>query len=280
VRDVNGLIDLTPGFLEALEFRDLLEMKLTFNDLVLEDYYRQFTRLICRPGEFQDRSRIFELFRYDRCFEPTAENLDGTRRWMHVTTTLTRHEAKVLLAHHDFSEYRRMLDIGGNSGELARQLCEHHPELHATVADLPLVCTIGEEHVRGSAAADRIRFHPGSALAHTMPQGNDLVVFKSFLHDWPATDIALYLETAHRALAPGGTLMIFERSPIQIRGKIPPYSMIYSLLFFHSYRTAGEYRAWLTAAGFTQVEVHKVEIEMPFHLITARRPREALRTGP
>lgn len=271
LRDENGLVDLTPDFLEALEFRDLLEMKLTFNDLVLEDYHRQFTSLVCRPGEFQDTSRIFELFRYDRCFDPTPENLEFTRRWVFLTTTLTRYEAGVLLARHDFSAHHRMLDIGGNSGELARRIVEAHPGIVARVADLPLVCMVGARHVGSSPAAGRLSFHPGDALTGELPEENDLVVFKSFLHDWPARDLPRFLERAHRSLAPGGTVMIFERAPIEIRGKIPPYSMIYSLLFFHSYRPAAAYRAALEAAGFSRIETRRVEIEMPFHLITATR---------
>lgn len=64
---------------------------------------------------------------------------------MTITTRLTRHEALVCMKYHDFGQYRRMLDVGGNSGEFALQVCRRHPDLRATVLDLPFHLVTGRK---------------------------------------------------------------------------------------------------------------------------------------
>lgn len=264
-------VRLTREFGEALQCRDLLEAKLDFADLVAPDLIGQFTRLIADPGEFMRRARIFELFGYHRCFEATPENLEATRRWMRFTTCLTRYEARACLHFHDFGRYARMLDIGGNSGEFILQACKCHPHLQGTVLDLPVVCEVGREHVRREPEAGRIRFLAANALVDPLPSGFDLIAFKSMLHDWPEPEAARLLARAGEALAPGGTLMIFERAPLDLGDAPVPYGMIPMLLFYRSFRDPSFYREQLGRLGFARIEIRTVLLEVPFFLLTASR---------
>ena len=264
-------IALSPAFRVALNYRDLLETKLDFANFVLPDFHELFTELLSRPGEFMRRSRVFDLFRYDRCLEPSAENYEMTRRWMRFTTCLTKYEAQACLAEHDFGGYRRMLDIGGNSGEFVLRICKAHPDISGTVFDLPLVCEIGREHVACEPQAARIRFVEGDARNAPLPGDHDLIVFKSFLHDWPEADAREFMVKASQALSPGGTLLIYERGPVEIGDTTPPYSSIPTLLFFQFYRSAEFYTDQLAALGFRSIEARRVELEVPFHLIVAQK---------
>lgn len=264
-------IALSPAFRVALNYRDLLEAKLDFANLVLRDFHELFTELLGRPGEFMRRSRVFDLFRYDRCMEPSAENTEITRRWMRFTTCLTKYEAEACLATHDFGGYRRMLDIGGNSGEFVLRICKAYPDITGTVFDLPLVCQIGREHVASEAEAGRIRFVEGDARKLALPQDHDLITFKSFLHDWPQADAREFIVKASQALSPGGTMLIYERGPFEVGDTTPPYSSIPTILFFQFYRSPELYTEQLAALGFRSIEVRKVELEMPFHLIVAKK---------
>ncbi len=181
----DGIYNLTSDFSGALKFRELLEMKLGLANFAGLDLIRNFGDLVSNPERFLMKSDFCRLFAYDRCFEPTPENRENTRRWMRITSILTSYESEACLKYHDFSRYRAILDVGGNSGELALRICRSNPSVRATVFDLPLVCEIGKTHVAGQPEAQRITFTSGNALTEDLPVGFDLVIFKSMLHDWP-----------------------------------------------------------------------------------------------
>jgi len=270
--EAGGKVRLTPDFTQALQYRDFLETRIEFAAAVLVDCHDLFTALLARPGEFMARSKVFEMFRYDLAMEETAENYQITAQWMRFTSGLTRYEAQACLKHYDFAAHRRMLDIGGNSGEFVLRVCKAHAAVEATVFDLPVVCAVGRDNVAQQPEADRITFHQGDARADTLPQGFDLVSFKSFLHDWPEDEAGTMLARAVDVLAPGGSLLIFERGPMDMPETSIPYSMIPGLLFLHFYRDADFYTGRLAACGLTDINVQRIDLEMPFHLITAKKP--------
>jgi SAM-dependent methyltransferase len=268
----DGQIKFTEEFLNALRFRDLLLLKVQMANFAAHDFLDYFSDLICRPDHFMKKSNFTRLFDYGRCFEPSKENYERTKQWMRITSTLTKFEAQGCLAHHDFSRYRRILDIGGNSGEFVLKICRSHPEIHATVFDLPLVCDIGQEHIRPEPEANRISFLRGNALADELPGDFDLVTFKSMLHDWPEKEARELIGKGAQALKPGGTLLIFERGPIEVDRGALPYSAIPMLLFFHSFRGPSLYIEQLGALGFQDIAVQRVDLEMPFFLLTGTKP--------
>lgn len=268
IEEYNGKINLTQRFVEALKFQDLLKAKLEFANFVAPDVINHLTTLIHRPQQFGQDSRTFELFCYGRSLEQSPENYELTKRWVRITSALTKYEAQVCLKHHDLARYRRMLDIGGNSGEFALRVCRAHPCIEATVFDLPVVCDVGLEHVRSEPEAGRMTFMKGNALADPLPEGFDLITFKSMLHDWPEREAKHLIGRAAQALAPGGKILVFERGPMEIAGTSPPYSMIPFLLFFRSFRSPDLYVDQLHAAGFNPVKVTRIDLETPFFLVT------------
>jgi len=268
----DGGYELTARFRIAMRYRDLLETRLDFAGFLSIDYLEYLTGLIVDPPGFMKKARLFRLFDYRLAHEPTVENYQRTRAWMRLTTTLTRYEAQACTQFHDFGAYRNMLDIGGNSGEFVLQLCRKHVQLRATVMDLPLVCEIGQEHVLPEAERDRIAFLKGDARSDAIPAGHDLISFKSMLHDWPEDAAGQFIDKAAAALEPGGTLLIFERGALDLKGGIPAFSAIPTLLFFRSYRKAEVYTARLAGLGFEDIKVVEIELELPFFLLTARKP--------
>jgi SAM-dependent methyltransferase len=264
-------VRLTVEFRQALEFRDLLQMKLSTATFGAHDLLEHFTGMIREPRNSIGTLEFCRLFAYNKALEYTTENYNWTKRWMHITSTLTRYEARVCMKYHDFSRYSRVLDIGGNSGEFVFQLCRHHPQLNGTVFDLPVVCRIGREHVAGAPEAERITFVEGNALNDALPAGFDAVTFKSMLHDWPDEQARLLLSNASNAVRPGGTLLIFERAPIESQESPLSFSAIPFLLFFGAFRSAELYEGQLRDLGFDHIEVRRIALETPFHLITAQK---------
>ncbi len=271
VENDNGKLSLTNEFVHALQFRELLELKLIMTNFAAHDLLDYFSDLVSRPEQFVHKARFFRLFSYNRCFDNSQEDYELTKRWMRITTTLTKYEAQVCMKYHDFSRCHRILDIGGNSGEFMLQICKKYPGVSATVFDLPLVCDIGLEHIRSEPEANRISFIKGNALTDALPEGFDLITFKSMLHDWPEKEAKQFIEKASRSLEPGGTLLIFERGPLEVRERTLPYSMIPFLLFFHSFRSPVIYEEHLKDLGFEEITVEKIYLETAFNLVIARK---------
>ena len=265
-------VRLTADFRDALALRDLLEAKLWFANLVAPDVHGLFAELLSDIPSFMARAAVFELFRYDRCLEVTPENVDAAAQWVGYTTTLSRYEAPACLDRLDLAQSSRVLDVGGNSGEFARQICERNPAIEATVFDLPVVCTLGRRHVQASPQAARIAFCEGDLRRDPLPAGHDVVSFKSVLHDWPQDDAAAFIGKAADALDPGGRMVIFERMPIELKGARLPYSMVANLVFLPFFRSPDFYVGELGRHGFADIGVQSVGMEMPFALITARKP--------
>ena len=263
-----GEVRLSAAFIRILPFRDLLELKIEIANLAARDILDLFGELIRRPRAFARQSEFFALFAGGGSGEEARE---AARRWMRITTILTRYEAQACLQGFDFGRSEYVLDVGGNSGELALAICRAHPQIHATVLDLPLVCEIGREHVRSELEAARISFVGGNALTDALPGGFDTVCFKSMLHDWPDPEAKRLLAGAAVALKPGGRLLIFERLPVEVGAAALPYALIPFLLFYSGYRAPGFYAEELRCLGFGKIRVTRVELDMPFILVTGTR---------
>ena len=275
VARTGDLIDLTAEFRAILPFRDLLESRIEFAYVVWPDIHHLFTCLLTDGPQFMARSKAFDLFRYDRCLDITAESLEAASAWTKFTTCLTKYEAGPALDAIDLRSVASFIDLGGNTGEFALQACKRSPSLTATVVDLPVVCELGRRHIAAVASADearRISFFPTDMRSGPLPIAADLVSFKSVLHDWPDHDALRLLERARALVRPGGRLVIFEREPIDARGRRIPYAMAPDLVFLHFLRPAEIYLSALEELGFAAIERRRVALEVGFHLIVARRP--------
>ena len=271
IEELNGNIKLTQQFIHALQYRDLLELKLETTEPAASDLIDLFSDLVKAPQRFMQKSRFLGSFRYDQCYHYTEENYETTKQWMRMTTVLTKYEALVCMKYTDFGQYERMLDIGGNSGEFVLRICKKYPNIQATVFDLPLVCQVGLEHIRSEPEADRISFIKGNALTDVLPTGFNLITFKSMLHDWPENEAKHFIARASQSLVPESTLLIFERGPLEIGSATLPYSMIPALLFFRFFRPPTIYAEHLKNLGYHDIQIQRIELETPFYLVKGRK---------
>jgi len=268
----NGAVTLHPAFAAVLPFRNLIKALIDHAFALVGDFGSLFATAVADPHRFARQARIFQLFDYGRCLQSTPDNLRHTAAWMQLTTALTRHEAEVCLELFDFAGHRRMLDVGGNSGEFALRACRRHPALQAVVADLPVVCELGLEHVLAQAERERIGFVSIDARSAALPAGFDLVTFKSMLHDWPADEAERLLAKAVAALEPGGSVLVFERGPLELGGATPAFSLLPLLIFFRSYRSPRLYVDTLRSLGMVDVTCQHLQLDTPFFLVHARKP--------
>lgn len=268
VEEMGDRVRFTRKFEKAMVFRDLLEAKILFAGVALNDFSQGFTSLIATPDQFYQHAEIVKFFGCNGSVEDAPSARERTWRWMRITTAMTKYESGACLKYHDVSRYRRVLDVGGNSGEFMLQVCRQNPQIEAVVFDLPLVCELGRTYVRRTCQGERIAFVAGDARRDELPTGFDLVCFKSMLHDWSDRQAGAYLAKAVRSLCPGGTLLIFERNAITKESPPVSYAAIPLTLFFRFYRSPDWYGERMERLGFQDIRIQQIELDKCFSLIT------------
>ncbi|MEV6806295.1 methyltransferase [Streptomyces sp. NPDC051132] len=165
--------------------------------------------------------------------------------------------ARALGAAVDLTGSRRLLDVGGGGGAFAIELCRRFPDLRTTVYDLPHVCAYTGKRVAAAGLSERISTHPGDFFADPgLPAGHDTVLLSMILHDWDEPRNRRLLAACHRALPPGGLIVISELLVDDDRtGPLDAALMSMNMLagtWGRNY-TAAEYGGWLRDAGFRAV---------------------------
>lgn len=268
-----GVLDgdsLSPDFAHMLSTRrEILEQKLTFLRMVAADITLGLDDLLGNLPAFMAQSRTFGFFDYERALTTSPSAIAATRKWVDYVTALSRAEAPLLAPALPLNGATRLLEIGGNSGVMAKAVLDLSPQLQCVIMDLPSVCVIGSENPH-----PRLTFAPGDARKDPWPlvagAAPDVILFKSVLHDWPEEDAHLMLARAAKHVAPGGQVIVCERGPIA-DGPMP-FSMAANLVFAPFYRDPGFYLDAFASLGIGDAATSDIALEMVFHIISGTAP--------
>ncbi len=110
----------------------------------------------------------------------------------------------------DLSACRSLLDLGGGPGTYAIHFCRHHPELRATVMDLPTTRPFAEKTIANLGMEQRVSFTGGDYLEDEIPGSYDAVWMSHILHGESAADCRRIIDKAAGCLNPGGVVVIHE----------------------------------------------------------------------
>jgi hypothetical protein len=171
----------------------------------------------------------------------------------------------------EFSDVRKLVEIGSHTGAGALCLARRYPHLNAVILDRPVFQAVAEEYIKTMKLEDRVRFAPGDPDA-AQPGGNaDLLLLPHHLSRRPRTALPLVLAAARASLREGGTLIVTEFLLEDSRSE-PKEAALYRLNVLAAYGagntgalTRGELTKLLQDAGFTGVDM----VGLPMFGITA-----------
>jgi 2-polyprenyl-3-methyl-5-hydroxy-6-metoxy-1,4-benzoquinol methylase len=182
------------------------------------------------------------------------------------------HGARSLAEVVDFSDFQRLLDVGGNSGGYSITLARANPRLRATIFDLEPVRELAMDRVAAAGLTDRIGFAAGSFFEDELPGGHDVVLLSSILHDWGDEDCMAILGRCFRAIEPRGTIIVAE--PMLAEDSTgpdhPAASGLTMALLGGENRTRRRIAQMLLEAGF--VRTWESELLPQNSVVTAVRP--------
>jgi SAM-dependent methyltransferase len=189
---------------------------------------------------------------------------DDTDRWdayIRGLFEISREEQDANAALVEVESPRRMIDVAGGHGGFAMAMCRRHPQLRATVLDLPPSAAVGRRIVAEQGFADRVDHREGDVFEVGLGEDLDVVSTFNLIHHLPEERDRELVRMAREALKPGGVLVIGDSARPEPGDQLSPHGAVSSLLFYawsHSRNfSPSEVRGWLEEAGFEDVKVHR-----------------------
>jgi ubiquinone/menaquinone biosynthesis C-methylase UbiE len=158
----------------------------------------------------------------------------------------------------DLAGVRRIIDIGGGSGDYAYAFLRRLPEATAVVFDLPAALPTSLEYAGLAGMAERVELRPGDYFADEFGDGFGLAVVSNILHSLDWAGCVMVLAKAYRCLDPGGRVVVHD-FVLTEDGTQPQWASLFSLNMLtvgspgRSY-THVEIRRMLEEARFGDVE--------------------------
>ena len=110
----------------------------------------------------------------------------------------------------DFSAVGRVADIGGGHGELLAEILRARPGLSGLLLELPHAHEGAAARMAAAGVSDRCELRVGSFF-ESVPEGADVYLLKSVLHNWDDARCADVLEQLRRAMPMQARLVLIER---------------------------------------------------------------------
>jgi SAM-dependent methyltransferase len=158
---------------------------------------------------------------------------------------------------YDFKEVRRVVDIGCSHGRLLSTILQANPTASGVFFDRPEIIERTGERIRGTELAARAELVAGDFF-ESLPEGGDLYILSRILMDYDDDASVRLLRNCHRAMRPGGRVLIVQLlMPEQggdgareqlFEAAVSDLNML--VLTGGRERTEGEYRTLLGLAGF------------------------------
>ncbi|MCX5588720.1 methyltransferase [Streptomyces erythrochromogenes] len=121
----------------------------------------------------------------------------------------TSETAAVVPRAFDFSRFASVTDIGGGNGTLLAAVLEAHPGLAGVLFDTADGLAEAAKTLARHGLEDRCSLNAGDFF-QSVPQGSDVYLLKSVLHDWTDAQAATILRHCRQVLPPGGVVLIVE----------------------------------------------------------------------
>jgi len=117
---------------------------------------------------------------------------------------------RALPTYYDFSQLRRIVDVGGGNGALLGALLQHYAGAHGTLLDLPAVVKGAGQLLAAAGVGERCSIVAGDFFK-AVPTGGDAYLLKHILHDWPDAEALAILRRCRLGMEDGARLLIIER---------------------------------------------------------------------
>jgi len=182
--------------------------------------------------------------------------------------------AQQVLDAYPLHHHRRLLDVGGGQGRFLVAAGQRHPQLQLMLFDLPAVVAPATASFAAYGLGERAEVHGGDFRRDALPPGADIASLVRVLYDHDDAAALDILRAVHRALPPGGSLLVAE--PMAGAPGAPRMGDAYFGMYLLAMRggrarSAAELTALLHQAGFERVRERATPIPLQVGVLVCRR---------
>ena len=171
-------------------------------------------------------------------------------------TGFSEMESAAIIAVCDVSQIRTVVDVGGGQGALVAALLRAHAHLLAVIFDRSGPTQDTQRIFAHADIAGRGRFIQGDFFAN-VPNGGDLYLLKSVLHNWDDSAAGAILRKCRDAMPKHARLLVAER--VIPPGNLPSESKLFDINMLVNVggreRTEAEYASLFHMAGMKLTKV-------------------------
>jgi demethylspheroidene O-methyltransferase len=222
-------------------------------------------------GEISE-PKLQAYWAYARADNPRDVSASGVADYSDLMGASQTLVAEDIIAAYPLNRHQRLLDVGGGDGTFLSAVAAQTKSVQLTLFDLPAVADRAAKSFAARGLNARIATVGGSFFTDPLPTGHDVISLVRIIHDHddgPALEI---LKAAHKALAPGGTLLIAE--PMSDAKNAETVGAAYFGFYLMAMgsgrpRTATEITNMLKTAGFQHVRTVNTPMPLQTGLLIA-----------
>lgn len=143
-------------------------------------------------------------------FEYNAQHPEFGEIFNKGMAAITAGMAWDLVKAYDFSQFERVIDVGGGNGSLLRTILKANPAVHGVLFDLPEVVCEAAKLMENTGVSERCEV-VGGDFFKMVPEGGNIYILKLILHDWSDEKAAEILKSCYNAMDDKARLLVVEQ---------------------------------------------------------------------
>lgn len=159
------------------------------------------------PQSLETGENLYEAGHGEPVWEYLTRNLELGNVFDQGMAAFTAKHVSAILDAFDFSQYPKVMDVGGGRGRLISGILGAHPGVRGTLLDRAPVIEEAKGILTEAGVSDRCECIAGDFFA-PLPDAEGAVIIKHVLHDWDDENVVKILSNISRSLGDHDLLII------------------------------------------------------------------------